>query len=41
MINASGHRGENERQQKTCEQEHVRHLPQKTSNQEVSGSFTL
>ena len=41
MRNASGHLGENERQWKKSEQEHVRHFLHKTCNQEVSGSFTL
>ena len=41
MRNASGHLGENERQWKKSEQEHVRHFLQKTCNQEASGSFTL
>ena len=41
MRNASGYRGENERQWKKSEQEHVRHFLQKTCNQEASGSFTL
>ena len=34
MRNASGHQGENERQSEW-------HFPHKTSNREVSGSFTL
>ena len=41
MINASGHLGENERQWKKSEQEHVRHFLHKTCNQKASGSFTL
>ena len=41
MRNASGHLGENERQWKKSEQEHVRHFLHKTCNQETSGSFTL
>ena len=41
MRNASGYRGENERQWKKSEQEHVRHFLHKTCNQEVSGSFML
>ena len=41
MRNASGQLGENERQWKKSEQEHVRHFLQKTCNQEASGSFTL
>ena len=41
MRNASGHLGENERQWKESEQEHVRHFLHKTCNQEASGSFTL
>ena len=41
MRNASGHLGENERQSKESEQEHVRHFLHKTCNQEASGSFTL
>ena len=41
MRNASGQLGENERQWKKSEQEHVRHFLHKTCNQEVSGSFTL
>ena len=41
MINASGHLGENERQWKKSEQEHVRHFLHKTCNQKTSGSFTL
>ena len=40
MRNAGG-QGENERQRKRTEQEHVPHLLQKTCNQKVSGSFTL
>ena len=41
MRNASGHLGENERQWKKSEQEHVRHILHKTCNQEAFGSFTL
>ena len=41
MRNASGQLGENERQRKKNEQEHVRHFLHKTCNQETSGSFTL
>ena len=41
MRNASGQLGENERQWKKSEQEHVRHFLHKTCNQETSGSFTL
>ena len=41
MRNANGRLGENERQWKTSEQEHVRHFLHKTCNQEASGSFTL
>ena len=41
MRNASGYRGENERQWKKSEQEHVRHFLHKTCKQEASGSFTL
>ena len=41
MRNAGGHQGENERQRKKTEQDHVPHLLQKMCNQEVSGSFTL
>ena len=41
MRNAGGHQGENERQRKKSEQEHVPYLLQKTCNQDVSGSFTL
>ena len=39
MRNASGHLGENERQWKKSEQEHVQHFLHKTLNQEASGSF--
>ena len=40
--NASGYRGESERQcGKKSEQEHVRHFLHKKRNQEASGSFTL
>ena len=41
MRNAFGQMGENERQWKKSEQEHVRHFLPKTCNQEASGSFTL
>ena len=41
MKNASGHQGENERQWKKSDQEHVRHFLLKTCNWGVSGSFTL
>ena len=41
MRNASGHLGENERQWKKSEQEHVRHFLHKKCNEEASGSFTL
>ena len=41
MRNDSGQLGENERQGKKNEQEHVRHLLHKTCNQETSGSFAL
>ena len=43
MRNANGHvhQGENKRQWKKSEQEHVRHFLYKTCNQEVSGSFKL
>ena len=41
MRNASGQLGENERQWKKSEQEHVRHFLHKTCNQEAFGSFTL
>ena len=37
MRNASGHQGENERQNDW----HVRHFLHKTCNQEVSGSFVV
>ena len=39
MRNASGHQGENERQQKKSEQEHIKNFLHKTCNKEVSGSF--
>ena len=41
IRNASGHLGENERQWKKSEQEHVRHFLHKRRSQEVSGSFSL
>ena len=41
IRNASGHLGENERQWKKSEQEHVRHFLNKRRSQEVSGSFSL
>ena len=41
VRNASGHQGENERQRKKREQEHIRHFLHKTCNQEVSGSFSF
>ena len=42
MRNASGHQGENERQQKKkSEQKHIQHFFHETCNKEVSGSFTL
>ena len=41
MRNASGYLGENERQWKKSEQEHVRHFLHKTCDQEASGSLTL
>ena len=41
MRNASGYLGENERQWKKNEQEHVRHFLHKTCDQEASGSLTL
>ena len=39
IRNASGHLGENERQWKKSEQEHVRHFLHKTCNQEASGNI--
>ena len=39
--NASCHQGENERQRKKSEQEHIQHFLHKTSHWEVSRSFTL
>ena len=41
MRNASGHLGENERQWKKSEQEHVQHFLHKTCNREACGSFKL
>ena len=38
---ASCHQGENDRQRKKSEQEHIQYFLHKTCNWEVSGSFTL